>query len=257
MLCKQFNRPPIIPYFWHKNHYNWSELWRLGLLLQRSKKNPTDPGSPKLNMGAWKLNTMRFGGDETHPNTPIISWEYDDWRLGRVTVIASYLCIAVIYTQGLVGSSWTSGSLTILSSPNQQVSILPEKKRKLDIMNMVVLKSNILYLCGLVYLSTFIFLFENSHWKLILEVIIDSEMAQQRKLAECKMNKLVNLSKVFNFYRTLWGSFIYKKWQSIYYLVVEPTHLKNTSQIGNLPQFSRWKWKIFELPPPSLSFLGI
>ena len=129
MSCKQFNRPPIIPYFWHKNHYNWSELWRLGLLLQRSKKNPTDPGSPKLNMGAWKLNTIRFGGDETHPNTPIISWEYDDWRLGRVTVIASYLCIAVIYTQGLVGSSWTSGSLTILSSPNQQVSILPEKKR--------------------------------------------------------------------------------------------------------------------------------
>ena len=29
------------------------------------------------------------------------------------------------------------------------------------------------------------------------------------------------------------------------------TPLKNISQIGNLPQFSGWKSKIFELPPPS------
>ena len=127
--------------------------------------------------------------------------------------------------------SWKLLDIRQFDNPfiSKPASIYPARKKKgtLDIMNMVVLKSNILYLCGLVYLSTFIFLFENSHWKLILEVIIDSEMAQQRKLAECKMNKLVNLSKVFNFYRTLWGSFIYKKWQSIYYLVVEPTHLKN------------------------------
>ncbi len=44
-----------------------------------------------------------------------------------------------------------------------------------------------------------------------------------------------------------WGSTRNKRKSA---LVVEPTHLKNISQIGNLPQFSAWKEKIFELPPP-------
>ena len=32
---------------------------------------------------------------------------------------------------------------------------------------------------------------------------------------------------------------------SKFWLVVEPTHLKNISQIGNLPQVG-WKWKMFQ-----------
>ncbi len=32
--------------------------------------------------------------------------------------------------------------------------------------------------------------------------------------------------------------------------LVVSTHLKNISQNGNLPQFSGWKYKMFELPPP-------
>ena len=38
--------------------------------------------------------------------------------------------------------------------------------------------------------------------------------------------------------------------REIYLVGVEPTHLKNISQHGNLPQFSGWKKN--ELPPPSL-----
>ena len=38
------------------------------------------------------------------------------------------------------------------------------------------------------------------------------------------------------------------------WLVVEPTHLKNMSQIGNLPQIGVKIPKIFELPPPSHGF---
>ena len=34
-------------------------------------------------------------------------------------------------------------------------------------------------------------------------------------------------------------------------LVVEPTHLKNMSQIPSFPQFSGWKEKMLELPQPS------
>ena len=35
-------------------------------------------------------------------------------------------------------------------------------------------------------------------------------------------------------------------WLTIIWLVVEPTHLKNISQNGNLPQGSGWKEQIFE-----------
>jgi len=31
------------------------------------ESSPRDPGSPKLRMVSWNLNTMRFGGDEGHP----------------------------------------------------------------------------------------------------------------------------------------------------------------------------------------------
>ena len=46
-----------------------------------------------------------------------------------------------------------------------------------------------------------------------------------------------------------------------YWLVVEPTHLKNIRQIGSFPQGSEWKLKIFEttnqiISPKSLHVFG-
>ena len=39
--------------------------------LKPPTRYPRDPGSPKLRMVSWKLNTMRFGGDEGHPKVII------------------------------------------------------------------------------------------------------------------------------------------------------------------------------------------
>ena len=42
------------------------------------------------------------------------------------------------------------------------------------------------------------------------------------------------------------------------WLVVEPTHLKNMLvKLGIFPQFSGWKWNIFELPQSSWGFLKV
>ena len=50
--------------------------WRCFGLMKKKKQaaqmlyeepSPRNPGSPKLRMVSWNLNTMRFGGDERHP----------------------------------------------------------------------------------------------------------------------------------------------------------------------------------------------
>ena len=60
-------------------HCDWSQTARGGKTRlgggKERKVSYRDPGSPKLRMGAWKLNTLHFGGDCIPLHHPLTGWD--------------------------------------------------------------------------------------------------------------------------------------------------------------------------------------